>query len=72
MSIGFLLLFIFVTIVIYRKMDEISKYSIPAIVLASILCPFLASLASFGLLTGLGYTSYTIMCVTPFLIAGVG
>lgn len=72
MSIGFLLLFIFVTIVIYRKMEEISKCSILAIVLASILCPFFASLAAFGLLTGLGYVSYTIMCVTPFLIAGVG
>lgn len=72
MSIGFLLLFIFVSIVIYSKMEEASKYSIPGIVLASLLCPFMASLAAFGLLSGLGYSFYTIMCVTPFLIAGIG
>jgi len=42
------------------------------VVAASIICPLLSSLASFGLVTWMGFSSYTIMCVTPFLICGVG
>lgn len=72
MSIGFMLLLAFVSVIIYRKMDEIPTCGIPSIVLVSVLCPLLASLAAFGSLCGLGYDLYTIMCVTPFLIAGVG
>uniref|UniRef100_A0A183BIQ4 SSD domain-containing protein n=1 Tax=Globodera pallida TaxID=36090 RepID=A0A183BIQ4_GLOPA len=46
--------------------------SVLCVVLISILCPLLSSLAAFGLCTWMGNPLYTIMCVTPFLIAGVG
>ncbi|KAI1725332.1 patched family domain-containing protein [Ditylenchus destructor] len=72
MTIGFLLLLVFITFTIYRKMKHMSKWAIPVVVFASVLCPFLASLAAFGALTWLGFYTYTIMCVTPFLICGIG
>ena len=46
--------------------------ALPAVVFVSVMCPFLASIAAFGVLTWLGNKTYTIMCVTPFLVLGVG
>jgi hypothetical protein len=70
MSIGFLLLLIFVTFTVYQKMRKISRSSVPIIVFTAVLCPFLGSFAAFGLCTLLGFSTYTIMCVTPFLVQG--
>lgn len=72
MTIGFLLLLIFVTFTVYRKMRMMSKTSVPIIVFTAVLCPFLGSFAAFGLCTLLGFKIYTIMCVSPFLVQGVG
>uniref|UniRef100_A0A183BLX9 SSD domain-containing protein n=1 Tax=Globodera pallida TaxID=36090 RepID=A0A183BLX9_GLOPA len=74
MSIGFVLLLLFVTLVIFRLLatSAVPLLSVLCVVLISILCPLLSSLAAFGLCTWMGNPLYTIMCVTPFLIAGVG
>uniref|UniRef100_A0A914MG56 SSD domain-containing protein n=1 Tax=Meloidogyne incognita TaxID=6306 RepID=A0A914MG56_MELIC len=73
MSIGLLLLLIFVSFVVYQKMSNLVKIpAIGLIVLISILCPLLSTVAAFGFSTWLGNRIYTLMCVTPFLIAGVG
>jgi predicted RND superfamily exporter protein len=72
MTIGFFLLLIFVTFTVYRKMREMSKTSVPIIVFTAVLCPFLGSFAAFGLCTLLNFKIYTIMCVSPFLVQGVG
>uniref|UniRef100_A0A1I8B6C5 SSD domain-containing protein n=1 Tax=Meloidogyne hapla TaxID=6305 RepID=A0A1I8B6C5_MELHA len=73
MSIGLLLLLIFVSFVVYRKMSGlVTTPAIALIVLISILCPLLSTVAAFGFSTWLGNRIYTLMCVTPFLIAGVG
>ncbi|KAF7639517.1 SSD domain-containing protein [Meloidogyne graminicola] len=63
MSIGLLLLILFVSFVVYKKMCSLVKIpAISLIILISILCPLFSTIASFD----------TLMCVTPFLIAGVG
>lgn len=72
MSIGFLLLVIFVSFTVYHKMKKMSKLSVPLIVFTTVLCPFLATVMAFGLCTLLGFSVYTIMCVCPFLVQGVG
>jgi hypothetical protein len=72
MSIGFMLLLIFVTFTVYQKMRKMSRVSVPVIVFTAVLCPFLSSFAAFGLCTLLGFSIYTIMCVCPFLVQGVG
>ncbi|CAD5220555.1 unnamed protein product [Bursaphelenchus xylophilus] len=72
MSIGFGLLSIFVTATVYHKIGKMSKVSVPIVVFASVLCPFLGCVAAFGLCTLLGFPTYTIMCVVPFLVQGVG
>jgi predicted RND superfamily exporter protein len=72
MSIGFGLLLVFVTLVVYQKMRKMSRLTIPVIVFTTVLCPFLGCLAAFGLITLLGFPIYTIMCVVPFLVQGVG
>ncbi|KAL3117849.1 hypothetical protein niasHT_001440 [Heterodera trifolii] len=74
MSIGFILLLLFVTFVIFRLLSAspVPLLSVLCVVSVAILCPLLSSLAAFGLCTWMGNPLYTIMCVTPFLIAGVG
>lgn len=72
MSIGFGLLFLFVSFSMNQKLIGIPKYRIFIIICVSILCPVLSSTAAFGLLTWFGWHIYTIMCVTPFLICGIG
>lgn len=72
MSIGFLLLLIFVTFTVYQKRGDMGNTSIPIIVFTAVLCPFLGCIAAFGLCTLLGFSTYTIMCVVPFLVQGVG
>ncbi|KAI6188144.1 Patched-related protein 9 [Aphelenchoides besseyi] len=72
MSIGFLLLVIFVSFTVYQKMRKISRIAIPVIVFTAVFCPFLGCLAAFGLCTLLGFPIYTLMCVCPFLVQGVG
>ena len=88
MSIGLLLLLLFVTFVVRSKLGAlVSGPAVLCIVLVSVLCPLLSSLAAFGLNTWFGnrtceflifgenlnkILSDTMMCVTPFLIAGVG
>ncbi|CAD5214420.1 unnamed protein product [Bursaphelenchus okinawaensis] len=72
MSIGFVLLLIFVTFTVYHKIGSMSKLAVPIVVFTSVLCPFLGCFAAFGLCTLLGFQTYTIMCVVPFLVQGVG
>lgn len=72
MSIGFGLLFLFVSFSINQKLIGIPKYQTFIIICVSILCPILSSASAFGLLTWFGWRIYTIMCVTPFLICGIG
>lgn len=54
MSIGFMLLLGFVFAVVYQKMRGIGLLEVLVIVATSILCPIIASAASFGLNTWLG------------------
>lgn len=73
MTIGFLLLLLFVFISVYRRLSKGYKtLAVPIVVAVSVICPFLGSFAAFGVLTFLGYDTYTIMCVTPFLVLGIG
>uniref|UniRef100_A0A914Z8X5 SSD domain-containing protein n=1 Tax=Panagrolaimus superbus TaxID=310955 RepID=A0A914Z8X5_9BILA len=72
MSIGVLLLIVVVSLSTYRRLKGSGFCSISLIVFVSVLSPFLASAAAFGILTWLGFKVYTIMCVTPFLVLGVG
>uniref|UniRef100_A0A1I8ARW9 SSD domain-containing protein n=1 Tax=Steinernema glaseri TaxID=37863 RepID=A0A1I8ARW9_9BILA len=69
MSVGFGLLLVFVTCVLWK---HCSGQALPAVVAAAVLSPFLAAAASFGILTWLGFRMYSIMCVTPFLVLGIG
>lgn len=72
MSVGFALLVVFVFVSLYKKLARLRTCAVPLVVFVSVICPFLASLAAFGVLTWLGNKTYTIMCVTPFLVLGVG
>uniref|UniRef100_A0A915NNT4 SSD domain-containing protein n=1 Tax=Meloidogyne floridensis TaxID=298350 RepID=A0A915NNT4_9BILA len=55
MSIGLLLLLIFVSFVVYQKMSNLVKIpAIGLIVIISILCPLLSTVAAFGFSTWLG------------------
>ncbi|KAK0422054.1 hypothetical protein QR680_007336 [Steinernema hermaphroditum] len=69
MSVGFGLLLVFVTCVMW---NHCSVKAMPAVVGSAVLSPFLAATASFGILTWLGFKMYPIMCVTPFLVLGIG
>ncbi|TKR78121.1 hypothetical protein L596_018980 [Steinernema carpocapsae] len=69
MSVGFGLLLVFVTWVVW---NHCSIKAMPAVVSAAVLSPFFAAAASFGILTWLGFKMYSIMCVTPFLVLGIG
>ncbi|VDK18527.1 unnamed protein product [Anisakis simplex] len=70
MLTGFFLLLIFVFTVVWHKMS-LSR-NLPKVVFATILSPFLAAATAFGILSWLRFTFYAIMCVTPFLILGIG
>ncbi|VDK77228.1 unnamed protein product [Gongylonema pulchrum] len=69
MIIGFFLLLAFVFIVVWRKLEP---RRLPQIVFAVVFSPFLAALVSFGIISWLRFPLYSIMCVTPFLILGIG
>lgn len=53
----------------WRKMEL--RLLLP-IVFATIFAPILAATSSFGILSWLGLPIYSMMCVTPFLILGIG
>uniref|UniRef100_A0AC35GN75 SSD domain-containing protein n=1 Tax=Panagrolaimus sp. PS1159 TaxID=55785 RepID=A0AC35GN75_9BILA len=72
MSIGVFLLIGVVSLSTYRRLKGSGFSAISLVVFVSVLSPFLASAAAFGILTWLGNKVYTIMCVTPFLVLGVG
>lgn len=72
MSIGFGLLFLFVSFSINQKLIGVGKCQKFIIICISILCPILSSASAFGLLTWFKFQIYTIMCVSPFLICGIG
>uniref|UniRef100_A0A7E4W4C6 SSD domain-containing protein n=1 Tax=Panagrellus redivivus TaxID=6233 RepID=A0A7E4W4C6_PANRE len=72
MSIGVILLVLFVSVSMHPHFRKMRKCAEPIVVFVSIACPFLASIAAFGVITWLGNKTYTIMCVTPFLVLGVG
>lgn len=72
MSIGFGLLLLFIAVTVQSKMRGVPAHRIALVILTTVACPLAASMSAFGLLIWLGNPIYTIMCVTPFLIAGVG
>ncbi|MCP9258123.1 Patched family protein [Dirofilaria immitis] len=47
-------------------------YLLPPIVFAAIFSPLLAAISSFGVISWLRLPIYSMMCVTPFLILGIG
>ncbi|OZC09552.1 hypothetical protein X798_03510, partial [Onchocerca flexuosa] len=69
MTLGFVFLICFVILVVWRKM-ELSL--LPPIVFAIIFSPLLAAIVSFGVISWLRLPIYSIMCITPFLILGIG
>ncbi|VDM95086.1 unnamed protein product [Thelazia callipaeda] len=69
MLFGFLLLLTFVFIVVYIKI-ELS--SIPQIIFAILSPPIIASVVSFAIVCWMNFPFYSIMCVTPFLVIGIG
>ncbi|VDK65262.1 unnamed protein product [Onchocerca ochengi] len=69
MIVGFVFLICFVILVLWRKM-ELSL--LPPIVFAIIFSPLLAAIVSFSVISWLQLPIYSIMCITPFLILGIG
>uniref|UniRef100_A0A5S6PMJ0 SSD domain-containing protein n=3 Tax=Brugia TaxID=6278 RepID=A0A5S6PMJ0_BRUMA len=69
MTVGFLFLICFVFLVVWRKME---LNLLPPIVFATIFSPLLAAISSFGIISWLRLPIYSMMCVTPFLILGIG
>uniref|UniRef100_A0A1I7V933 SSD domain-containing protein n=1 Tax=Loa loa TaxID=7209 RepID=A0A1I7V933_LOALO len=69
MTVGFIFLICFVFLVVWRKME---LRLLPPIVFATILSPLLAAISSFGIISWLRLPIYSMMCVTPFLILGIG
>ncbi|XGW18024.1 hypothetical protein V3C99_002545 [Haemonchus contortus] len=69
MTIGFVFLLIFVIIVVWR---QTTLRVTPFLVAVTLLTPFLATVAAFGLLSWLKYPIYSMQCVTPFLVLGIG
>ncbi|KHJ90096.1 hypothetical protein OESDEN_10069 [Oesophagostomum dentatum] len=69
MSIGFVLLLIFVIGVIWRQS---SLRVTPYLVAVTLITPFMATISAFGLLSWLRYPIYSMQCVTPFLVLGIG
>ncbi|GMR42762.1 hypothetical protein PMAYCL1PPCAC_12957, partial [Pristionchus mayeri] len=69
MSAGFALLVAFVTTVLWRDWPG---RQLPTLVASALLTPLLATAAAFGLLSWLGISAYSIQCVAPFLVLGIG
>ncbi|CAD6199147.1 unnamed protein product [Caenorhabditis auriculariae] len=69
MTIGFFLLLTLTIIVIWR---QTSIRQAPVLVAVSLLTPIAATVSSFGALCWLGLPSFSIQCVTPFLVLGIG
>ncbi|ETN79706.1 patched family protein [Necator americanus] len=69
MSIGFVFLLIFVIAVVWRQS---SLRVTPFLVTVTLITPFMATMSAFGLLSWLGYPIYSMQCVTPFLVLGIG
>ncbi|KAF1769513.1 hypothetical protein GCK72_001330 [Caenorhabditis remanei] len=69
MTIGFFLLLTQVIIVIKRLSTiKMTIY----LVATSLLTPMAATIASFGAICWMGFPSFSIQCVTPFLVLGIG
>ncbi|PIC54926.1 hypothetical protein B9Z55_000413 [Caenorhabditis nigoni] len=69
MTIGFFLLLTQVIIVIKRLSSiKMTAY----LVTTSLLTPMAATIASFGAICWMGFPSFSIQCVTPFLVLGIG
>lgn len=66
------MLILFVTAVVYTKIKQASCYAVPLVVIVAIICPLLGCVAAFGLNTWMGNKMYTMMCVIPFLVLGIG
>ncbi|KAJ1347779.1 Sterol-sensing domain of SREBP cleavage-activation [Parelaphostrongylus tenuis] len=69
MSIGFIFLLVFVIAVVWR---QTTLQVTPFLVAITLITPFLATLAAFGLLSWMKYPIYSMQCVTPFLVLGIG
>ncbi|KAE9420029.1 hypothetical protein Angca_005701 [Angiostrongylus cantonensis] len=69
MSIGFIFLLVFVIAVIWR---QTTLRVTPFLVAITLITPFLATVAAFGLLSWMKYPIYSMQCVTPFLVLGIG
>ncbi|PAV91835.1 hypothetical protein WR25_15596 isoform D [Diploscapter pachys] len=69
MTIGFFLLLLFVIFVIVR---QTSLKTAPFMIAATLITPFVATISSFGLLCWTGFPVYSIQCVVPFLVLGIG
>ncbi|KAL4002759.1 Patched family protein [Acanthocheilonema viteae] len=69
MTLGFILLLCFVFLVMWRKME---LRLLPSVVFATIFSPLLAASSSFGIISWLRLPIYSMMCITPFLVLGIG
>ncbi|CDK13469.1 SSD domain-containing protein [Caenorhabditis elegans] len=69
MTIGFFLLLTQVIIVIVRLSSVKMAFYLVA---TSLLTPMAATVASFGAICWMGFPSFSIQCVTPFLVLGIG
>uniref|UniRef100_A0A8R1DSM6 SSD domain-containing protein n=1 Tax=Caenorhabditis japonica TaxID=281687 RepID=A0A8R1DSM6_CAEJA len=69
MTIGFFLLLTQVIIVIVRLASVKMTFYLVA---TSLLTPMAATIASFGAICWMGFPSFSIQCVTPFLVLGIG
>ncbi|CAI2308319.1 unnamed protein product [Caenorhabditis sp. 36 PRJEB53466] len=69
MTIGFFLLLTQVIIVIVRLASVKMAFYLVA---TSLITPVAATIASFGAICWMGFPSFSIQCVTPFLVLGIG
>uniref|UniRef100_A0A158PCL7 SSD domain-containing protein n=1 Tax=Angiostrongylus cantonensis TaxID=6313 RepID=A0A158PCL7_ANGCA len=85
MSIGFIFLLVFVIAVIWRQTTlrvtpflgwwlhcRFLSTVLRSLVAITLITPFLATVAAFGLLSWMKYPIYSMQCVTPFLVLGIG
>ncbi len=70
MLIGFSFLLLFVLFVVSRQPFE-NRRSVVYVVLATVICPLLSAASAFGVLSWITQI-HSVMCVTPFLVVGIG
>uniref|UniRef100_A0A915PIF6 SSD domain-containing protein n=1 Tax=Setaria digitata TaxID=48799 RepID=A0A915PIF6_9BILA len=69
MIVGFVFLVCFMFLIMWHRIE---LHLLPQIVFAAIFSPLLAATASFGIISWLQLPVYSMMCITPFLVLGIG